>query len=1578
LRGNTEKILDEAHEKDNPTVIGENFQPLYKRFPEIEEVRGGVGKVIFEVLSLTEKDLQSTIETPKGEVVPKEEIRGFARFPIETKHRIAETLGYKDGYELSIRERAMIDAIAEAINMKEGTDFTVGAEEGKEQEGNKIILMYRGSRNPGTTPQDPYTAAAIQTVLKYVYGIDIPKENVYSSPKGSQTAHMEFLNDLRNAGVCIWAISGTAKSAEFKLKLGFNAKAISADEDTLVFFDTPRIRKEIAEEKGIGLKEIDDIVTKKGINGNKALKDGEVELVTQVEDIFTGLNPNKVNTIVVDEGTYPHLWLIDKIVKGSENKGIKDVYIQVGDRWQYIKNGKVQDGTLSLEEIKVIAKEFPEGESAVLVYDVGGRYGTNIPGRKGEAGANGNMKQFSLLNPRTRMEDANQILARLRNKNERAIFMLVTEQEKAGKFGGKDALSVDEAFDLFTGNEAIEGRRDNWDTQNELIGQSVINWLGNIQDAERAIDNSGAVKKANELKDKWQESERIATLEVGTLQNTDTALLMKLNHAQKFVNEAADRLSKVVESPEGKSLVDEAKTDKLFEKINYKPEGEKITGFGMAGAKNPKQLYELMSQHVSRSDFPEWVHPGAARMSWKGVATTEGLKNSIRGASIAETKETERYINKFIGNLKKVGLIEGKGQNEQLTLKAKELLPLIVALETMSREELDSLAELILELKKDIILDSLVREDLKVSAGKISSKAEAIPVVNTIVNGKQKVLRKQLDGLLKEEEALSKLKEDGDQVSPLYVALSFWSLANTGLLKPEVLETLEKQGVVIKSEDIENLDYIEIEIDGEVKVIFTAPVADSNTGYLARESNNMEGYSPIDLEEAEEIKADLLEYVSNVEAIGGFEVLDNLVKQASIKEMNILGASDKEIKSWLVKAEGLKGKEVKKFLNNEYSKEIILRLIKETEGNPANLRNSLALVIKMDKELEIQDNQLHLPVVNKEEIKLRKVALTPEIVKIEFYKEAKKFGFDNQKIEKIIKVIDEDITEEPITYSFAKYIENKIGKDVGIPTLVAKLMAEEVRKGNLDDSFGLGTFSKSAIKAVAEECGLDLAVFYANEIKDTGAIDTPTLIIAGNRNAVIAIPKSDGKFMLIDYDGEKEVSRAELEEKINELKKASLQPLEIINRISIKEVEGKVVFVANEENNISAQAFADFLNEQYEGDLASIEQAERILAFLKDPSNIRFYSQLSQKGIRHWEAVYGPKAYNAVLKLESLSLENTADRKITTWDIKNYLLVKGLDYSVIEKAISSFKENGGIDNKGIVTEEGKIILAAIQQGITETKELNEDAKVRIFASWLISFRGIENDEAKFEFTTEDGRKEAQKFSVRGYRLKLYTYQALSERSQLNSENIKKVNEILKILSQDISASILTSSLVKSISEKTGIEDENKILAEIIAVEIELGNIEDNSTPFASTATLKRLAERYDVGEEFIQVIEQITTENLIQRNSNLIKDTDKIIQEYPEPAANIPMSESQPREMSVTVGGREFSTRRLTSAWEKFISGKPLTQEEAFLVLDYIEITREMDSEFLLPWINAPPIVYKSISTYAQSGITAKIGRAHV
>ena len=104
-------LTNEAHEKESPAILGEEFKPLPERFPEVDQIGDKVAKVIFEQLGLSKEDLQAKISTPDGEELSAVK-HHVARFPVEVKHSIAKELGYTDGSKLSQEELSTIRQLA--------------------------------------------------------------------------------------------------------------------------------------------------------------------------------------------------------------------------------------------------------------------------------------------------------------------------------------------------------------------------------------------------------------------------------------------------------------------------------------------------------------------------------------------------------------------------------------------------------------------------------------------------------------------------------------------------------------------------------------------------------------------------------------------------------------------------------------------------------------------------------------------------------------------------------------------------------------------------------------------------------------------------------------------------------------------------------------------------------------------------------------------------------------------------------------------------------------------------------------------------------------------------------------------------------------------------------------------------------------------------------------------------------------------------------------------------------------------------------------------------------------------------
>ncbi len=382
----------------------------------------------------------------------------------------------------------------------------------------------------------------------------------------------------------------------------------------------------------------------------------------------------------------------------------------------------------------------------------------------------------------------------------------------------------------------------------------------------------------------------------------------------------------------------------------------------------------------------------------------------IAQGDIATAAQLEKYLSQRglsqpVQALKSLGLIfDGRlrGTQDELTLRGKRFLNFLANFEEQMMKgsanpyQFLKIARDQVRIRKDIFLSQLNNPD------------------NSLAD-----LRDKLGNLAMEEDFLNKILESGKDVPTPYVILNIWSLLNTPILKPQILEALEDQSIFIKSKDVENLQL-----------------------------TDMPQYSQLKDEEVKKIKSDLFEYLLNIESVGGIRALDNLTKDASIKEMDILAASEGQIRIWL-NAENFKNGDLNKLFNSGYGKEIILKLVNETRGNPALLKAWLAQVIT-----DMVDLKTDFPV---------------ERAKTEFYKQARISGIDENKIEDIIGIIDERLVIQPAISLFAKQL-NKTE-----PELIAELIIEDVKLGKLDNLNNKlhYCFSEEAITQLANKYGLE-------------------------------------------------------------------------------------------------------------------------------------------------------------------------------------------------------------------------------------------------------------------------------------------------------------------------------------------------------------------------------------------------------------------------------------------------------------------------------------------------------------------------
>jgi len=379
-------------------------------------------------------------------------------------------------------------------------------------------------------------------------------------------------------------------------------------------------------------------------------------------------------------------------------------------------------------------------------------------------------------------------------------------------------------------------------------------------------------------------------------------------------------------------------------------------------------------------------------------------RGDIATAAQLEKYLSQRGLSQPVEALKSLGLIlDGRvrGTQDELTLRGKRFLEFLANFEeqimggSANPYQFLKIARDQLRIKKDALLGQLNNPD------------------SSLVD-----LQVRLSDLVMEENFLNRILENGKDIPAPYVILNIWSLVNNPILKPQILEALEEQNVLIKSKDVEDLQL-----------------------------SNLPQYAHLNIDEVRKIKSDLFEYLLNIESVGGTGALNNLIKEVSIKETDILAASEGQIRSWL-NAENFKNGDLNKLFNSGYGKEIILKLVKETAGNPALFRAWLTQVIMAVADLKIN--------------------FTVESAKMEFYKQANEAGFDGKKIENIIGIIDDRLVTQPAISLFAKQL-NK-----AVPVLVAELIIEDAKSGKLDNLKNKlhYCFSKEAITKLADNYGL--------------------------------------------------------------------------------------------------------------------------------------------------------------------------------------------------------------------------------------------------------------------------------------------------------------------------------------------------------------------------------------------------------------------------------------------------------------------------------------------------------------------------
>jgi len=443
----------------------------------------------------------------------------------------------------------------------------------------------------------------------------------------------------------------------------------------------------------------------------------------------------------------------------------------------------------------------------------------------------------------------------------------------------------------------------------------------------------------------------------------------------------------------------------IFEKITKELDAQGVSRLQQEAGKLvdvSRQKAEVSDKDVEylQSEYLKKIKQRAGVITQGNIATAAQLEKYL----------SQRGLSQPVEILKSLGLIfDGRlrATPDELTLRGKRFLNFLANFEEqiMKRSanpyQLLKIARDQVRIKRDVFLKQLNDPD-NVIAG----------------------LPDRLSNLAMQEDFLNKVLEDSQDIPEPYIILNIWSLLNTPILKPQILETLQEQNIFIKSKNVENLQLRDIP-----------------------------QYSQLKDEEVEKIKSDLFQYLLNMESVGGIGALDNLIKEVSLKETDILAASDDQIRIWL-NAENFKNGDLNKLFNSGYGKELVLKLVKETRGNPELLKAWLAQVINMDPaDLKID--------------------FTVERAKMEFYEQAKEAGFDENKIEKISGIIDERLVTQPAISLFAKQL-NKTVPALTVPALIAELIIEDIKSGRLDNLKNKlqYCFSKEAITQLADNNGL--------------------------------------------------------------------------------------------------------------------------------------------------------------------------------------------------------------------------------------------------------------------------------------------------------------------------------------------------------------------------------------------------------------------------------------------------------------------------------------------------------------------------
>ncbi|MDD5477843.1 MAG: hypothetical protein PHG87_06585 [Candidatus Omnitrophica bacterium] len=505
---------------------------------------------------------------------------------------------------------------------------------------------------------------------------------------------------------------------------------------------------------------------------------------------------------------------------------------------------------------------------------------------------------------------------------------------------------------------------------------------------------------------------KVALIKVGVdSKDKLTQLSGRINKANRaegtfsvIVNERKDRLITTKEKEElGKISSPEAKKEAVLaisEKINKEQDAQGVSRLRQEAGKLvdvSRHQAEVTDKDIEylQSEYLKKIRQRAGVIAQGDIATAAQLEKYL----------SQRGLSQPVEALKSLGLVfDGRvrGTQDELTLRGKRFL------------------EFLANFEEQIMRGSAnPYQFLKIARDQLRIKQDVLLGQLNDPNNFSTDLPDKLSILAKEEDVLNKILEDGKDIPAPYIILNMWSLINNPILKPQVLEALEEQNIFIKSKDVENLQL-----------------------------TDLPQYSQLKDAQVKEIKSDLFEYLLNIESVGGTGALNNLIKEVSIKETDILAASEGQIRNWL-NAENFKNGDLNKLFNSGYGKEIILKLVKETAGNPALFKAWLAQVINMDTaDLKID--------------------FTVEKAKMEFYKQAKVDGIDEKKIENIIGIIDERLVAQPAISKFAKELNKTV------PELIAKLIIEDIGLGKLDNLKNklYYSFSKEAITKLANKYGL--------------------------------------------------------------------------------------------------------------------------------------------------------------------------------------------------------------------------------------------------------------------------------------------------------------------------------------------------------------------------------------------------------------------------------------------------------------------------------------------------------------------------